>query len=257
MRVITVPCHFDNYAYIVICDEKKEAIVIDPAEYYPVSSELEKLGVRLSGIYCTHHHADHIGGLEDFCAEHPLVKVYGHASDMTRVNGMNGPLIHGQDVTVGNITGEVLHTPGHTSGSVSYLFKNNLFTGDTLFGAGCGRLFEGSAEQMYESLSLLMKKSSDQTEVYFGHEYTQQNLKFAQFLEPLNSEIEGRINFSATQRNKDRPTGPSTMKLERATNPFLRCTLTSVVAQIKDKLFLETDDPPTVFGAMRRLKDSY
>ena len=257
MQVITVPCHFDNYAYILVCDETNEAAVIDPAEYYPVSSELEKLGVKLTGIFCTHHHADHIGGLEDFCSEYPGLKVYGHTGDLNRIGGMNTPLEHGQVVTVGNITGRVLHTPGHTSGSVCYFFNTVLFTGDTLFGAGCGRLFEGSADQMYGSLMLLHAECSDLTEVYFGHEYTQQNLKFAQFLEPDSHDIKNRIEGADSLRSDNLPTTPSTMELECATNPFLRCDQSSVIENVKDELFQNTDDPASVFGAIRRLKDSY
>ncbi len=140
MKIITVPCSFDNYGYLIICEETGDAAIVDPAEFYPISCELERLGVRLRSIYCTHHHADHIGGLDDFLNQFPGLPVYGHESDKRRIRGMNCSLTDGDKIQVGNIQGQVMHTPGHTTGSICFLLEDALFTGDTLFSAGCGRL---------------------------------------------------------------------------------------------------------------------
>jgi hydroxyacylglutathione hydrolase len=257
MKVITVPCLFDNYGYLIICEETGAAAVVDPAEFYPVASEIERAGVQLQAIYCTHHHADHIGGVEDLLGQFPGIAVYGHESDRRRIQGMNSPLIDGSEFRVGNIAGRVLHTPGHTTGSLCYLIGDALFTGDTLFGGGCGRLFEGSPKQMYDALNSRIKPLPPETKVYFGHEYTASNLKFANFVESDSEEVQKRLEQAAAQREKGVLTTPSTLKTEVETNPFLRCSEKTIIDSVAEKFIGEALDPLSVFTALRRLKDSF
>jgi hydroxyacylglutathione hydrolase len=257
MKITVLPCLFDNYAYLIVCEETGNAAVVDPAEFYPVFREIERTGVRLQAIYCTHHHADHIGGLADLLREYPGLPVFGHESDKRRIPGMNHSLADGGEVRVGNIAGQVLHTPGHTSGSVCYLFDDVLFTGDTMFGAGCGRLFEGRPQQMYEALNLTLKPLPPRTNVYFGHEYTVNNLKFAGFVEPDNAAIGRRMEEAVTRREQGLFTTPSTMELECRTNPFLRCTEKSIVDSVAKKFIGEAHDPLSVFTALRQRKDNF
>jgi hydroxyacylglutathione hydrolase len=257
MKIVSLPCSFDNYGYLIICEETGEAAIVDPAEFYPLSCEIERSGVRLQSIYCTHHHADHIGGLEDLLDEFPGLSVYGHESDERRIPGMNHLLTDGSEIQIGNIKGQVIYTPGHTSGSICYQVEDALFTGDTLFGAGCGRLFEGSPQQMYDALNRRIKPLPPQTKVYFGHEYTIQNLKFADFIEPDNELVRQRLELAVGARENGQLTTPSTLKLECETNPFLRCEEEGVIGSVTEKLLGEAVDPVSVFTALRRVKDSF
>ena len=257
MKIVALPCSFDNYGYLIVCEETGEAAIVDPAEFYPLSCEIERLGVRLHSIYCTHHHADHIGGLEEWLGEFPGLAVYGHENDERRIPGMNRTLTDGSKIRIGNIEGQVLYTPGHTTGSLCYLVGDALFTGDTLFGAGCGRLFEGSPKQMYDALNGRIKSLPPETKVYFGHEYTSQNLKFASFVEPDNLSVSKRLELTTAQREKGQLTTPSTLKVECETNPFLRCEEEGGIRSVAEKLTGEALDPLSVFTALRRLKDSF
>lgn len=257
MKIVVLPCSFDNYGYLIVCEKTGEAAIVDPGEYFPISNEIERTGVNLKSIFCTHHHADHIGGLEDLLGEFPELSVYGHESDARRIPGMNHSLTDGSKVRVGNIDGQVIYTPGHTTGSICYLFEDALFTGDTLFGAGCGRLFEGSPKQMYDALTLRVKPLPPQTKVYFGHEYTIQNLKFACFIEPDNKAVSKRLELVTVQRDEGDLTTPSTLKIECETNPFLRCEAKGVLGSVAEKGLGEALDPLSAFTALRRLKDSF
>ncbi len=257
MRVEIIPCHFDNFSYLLICEKTGKAAIVDPAEYYPVSKAIGEQGIEIQVAYCTHHHADHIGGLEDLLNEFPGLSVYGHESDERRIPGMNRSLTDGSDIRIGNLKGEVIYTPGHTSGSICYQVEDALFTGDTLFGAGCGRLFEGSPKQMYGALNMKIKPLPPQTKVYFGHEYTIQNLKFADFIEPDNELVRQRLELAVGARENGKLTTPSTLKLECETNPFLRCEEQGVVESVTEKLMGEALDPLSVFTALRKLKDSF
>lgn len=222
MKVFPLTCSFDNYSYLLVCEQTGLCGVVDPTEAYPVWQKAEGLSVQLTKVFCTHHHRDHIGGLADLLDEQPDLEVYGFHSDEGRIPGMTHTLRDGDGVQVGKQAGTVLHSPGHTSGSVCYLFDDHLFTGDTLFGGGCGRLFEGSFEQMYHSLSRIAALP-ESTKIYFGHEYSETNMAFAMTVEAENPLVRERFNKVKELVKLDFPTVPSTLLEEKQTNPFLRC----------------------------------
>jgi hydroxyacylglutathione hydrolase len=216
MQVLAVPCLRDNYAYLVI--DRTAAAVVDPGEAGPVVEAIARAGVRLAAVWLTHHHWDHVGGVQALAAAHPGLKVIAHDSDLGRVAGATRGVRDGEVITLGDVRATIVHNPGHTLGAISYWIDAGdgaVFTGDTLFGAGCGRLFEGTASQMYASLTRLAALPPS-TRVYFGHEYTASNLAFATHVEPDNQAITARAAALRT------PSTPSTIGDERATNPFVR-----------------------------------
>lgn len=256
MKVIPIPCLKDNYAYLLVCDETGQAGVVDPSEAGPVELAAAKAGVALVAILNTHHHWDHTGGNKDLLAKHPGLKVYGHASDKGRIDGLTDGLSHGQEFTLGKLRIRGLHNPGHTTGGISYSVDGAVFTGDTLFAAGCGRLFEGTPEMMYESLCKVIGGLPRATRVYFGHEYTENNLRFAAMMEPDNAAIQARLARVHATRQEGGWTTPSTLEEEWATNPFMRGD--SPAIQAKAKALDPSNDlsPAAVLGAVRKLKDT-
>ena len=224
MRVVPVPCLSDNYAYLVICDETHECAVVDPSEAAPVLEALERAKAKLVAIWNTHHHFDHVGGNEAI-ARKGVRYVSGHASDSGRIPGQTRFLETGDVVEVGKVRARAMHVPGHTLGAVAYVIDREgdraVFTGDTMFLAGCGRLFEGTPAQMHASLQSLAALPPE-TRVYCGHEYTASNLRFAHHVEPSNPDVARAMDAVAKTREAGRPTVPGTIAEERATNPFVR-----------------------------------
>jgi len=215
MRVVSIPCLSDNYAYLVI--DGTQAAIVDPSAAPPVLEAIEREGVTPAAIWLTHHHWDHVGGVEGIVAKHPGIEVVAHKSDEARVPKVTKLVDDGDIVTLGSLTANILHNPGHTLGAISYWIADGdgaVFTGDTLFGAGCGRVFEGTPPMMHESLHKLAALPPT-TRVYFGHEYTAANLEFARHVEPNNAAVAARLE------TVDTPSTPSTIGIERETNPFL------------------------------------
>jgi hydroxyacylglutathione hydrolase len=213
MRVVVVPMLEDNFGYLVI--DGTDAVIVDPSEHTAVCSALARDGLHPRAIWLTHHHRDHVGGVEGLLEDFPGIEVVAHASEASRIPRLTRGLSDGDHLALGALRGTVLHTPGHTLGALTYVIAGAAFTGDTLFGAGCGRVFEGTMEMMHASLRRLASLPPA-TRVYFGHEYTAANLAFAAEVEPGNRDIDARARATAT------PSAPSTIELELATNPFLR-----------------------------------
>ncbi|MGN6105877.1 MAG: hydroxyacylglutathione hydrolase [Kofleriaceae bacterium] len=246
MRVVAVPCLEDNYAYLVI--EGGLAAVVDPGEAAPVEAALAREGVALAAIWATHHHRDHVGGVRDLLAIHPGIEVVAGERDADKVPGVTHRLADGDPVALGALRGRAIHNPGHTLGATSIEIEGAVFTGDTLFGAGCGRVFEGDAAMMHASLARLAALPPE-TRVYFGHEYTASNLRFAAAVEPENPQIARRAAALAP------PSTPSTIADERATNPFLRAGEQAVIAAAAARGAAR--DPVSVFAAIRAWKDGF
>ncbi len=258
MRVVPVPCLKDNYAYLVICEASKEAAVVDPSEAPPVLAAAAREGVRLRAVWNTHHHWDHVGGNEAIATENPGIEIVAHESDRSRVPGQTRGVTEGDRVSVGDVTAEIIHNPGHTSGAVSYVISEPraVFTGDTLFGAGCGRVFEGTHAEMRASLDKLAALPAD-TAVYFGHEYTDKNLRFSSAAEPDNAAVKERHRRVQTVRAAGDPSVPSTIAEELDTNPFLRTASETIVSTLRERGESDTRGKDAVFAALRRWKDSF
>jgi len=255
MRIVQIPLLRDNYGYLAVCEETGAAAIVDPSEAEPVLARIEKEKIDVKAILNTHHHRDHTGGNSGLLAR-LRVEVYGHQSDEQRIPGITRKIDDGDEVRVGKSAGRVLFIPGHTTGHVAYLFGKNLFCGDTLFTAGCGRLFEGTAEQMLNSLTKLKRLAAD-TLVYCGHEYTEKNLEFALTLEPGNPKLRARMERVRAERAEGRPTVPATMAEEIETNPFLRWDSAELKENLR-KRFPELElNPVPVFAKVRQLKDQF
>ena len=255
MNITQIPLLRDNYGYLVVCDKTNQAAVIDPSEAEPVLRRIGQEKVTLTAILNTHHHRDHTGGNEGILAAH-RVRVYGHKSDRARVFGMTDGVDEGDEIQIGELKGKVFFIPGHTTGHVAYLFENNLFCGDTLFTAGCGRLFEGTAEQMHGSLKKLMALP-DNTKIYCGHEYTESNLRFAMTVEGKNPKLAARFERVQGLRARGTATVPSTLEEEKLTNPFLRWDSEEIQASVKAAAPGSRGDPVSVFAAVRKMKDAF
>lgn len=222
LTVTLIPCLRDNYAYLLTSRATNEAAVVDPSEAGPVIAAVEAAGVDLVCVLNTHHHWDHTGGNKGLLARWPALGVYGFQSDEGRIPGQTVSLSDGDRVHFADQSADVKHIPGHTTGAVAYCFPGRVFTGDTLFFAGCGRLFEGTPEMMHRSIQRLVDELPPETEVYSGHEYTVSNLRFAAAAEPGNADIVTQLSWAEAERAAGRPTMPSTLELERRVNPFVR-----------------------------------
>lgn len=256
LDVLAIPAFRDNYIWLLrhAGASGKSAVVVDPGDAGPVDQVLAQAGLNLAAILVTHHHADHQGGVASLAARYRAA-VYGPAVES--ITGLTHGLAGGETIELPALGApvRVLSVPGHTSGHLAYLIGNRLFCGDTLFGAGCGRLFEGTPAQMAASLGLLASLPDD-TAVYCAHEYTEANLRFAAAVEPGNPAIRQRAVEAAAVRARGEPTVPSTLALEKATNPFLRCEQPGVIAAAQAR-GAATNDRVSVFAAIRSWRNEF
>lgn len=222
LEIHQFPCLNDNYGYLVHEPTSGATAAIDTPEVEPILKALDEKGWRLTHILNTHHHYDHAGGNEALKAATGC-QIIGPKNEAAKIPGIDLPVGEGDEVTLGAVTAQVLDVPGHTAGHIAYYFAEAgvAFVGDTLFALGCGRLFEGTPEQMWTSLQKLMALPDD-TVVYCAHEYTQANARFALSVEPENAALVTRAKEIDAARAAGRPTVPTTIGLEKATNPFLR-----------------------------------
>ena len=250
LRIERIPTLGDNYTYLLVCEETGEAAVVDAPEAGPVLRRAEQVGARVTKILSTHHHADHSAANPELSKRFDA-PVFGHVSDSARLPGLTDALEEGDTVAVGRETARVLFIPAHTRGHIAYVFDaaGAVFCGDTLFAAGCGRLFEGTPEMMFDALHHKLGALPDSLRVYCGHEYTESNLRFAAHVDPENSAVrakQARVRTIRAGKADDwhaaragEMTIPSTIGEERLTNPFLRA--------------LDAAD----LGRLRALKDAF
>lgn len=254
MKIKILPALTDNYMYLITCENTKEAAVVDPVEPDTVLEAVEAEGVNLTKILTTHHHWDHAGGNEQLVKKSKgALQVFGGDK---RIGALTTEVKQGDTFKIGDINVQCLFTPCHTSGHICYYVTAPeqapaVFTGDTLFVAGCGRFFEGTAEQMYSALIEKLGNLPDNTRVFCGHEYTVQNLKFARFIDKQNPEILKKMSWADEQRQRGLPTVPSTIGEEKIYNPFMRVMMGEIQSHAG------TSSPVTTMQYIRREKDGF
>ncbi len=253
MEIVTVPCLSDNYAFLVHDPETGATAVVDVPDETPIEGELARRGWALSDILVTHHHADHIDGVEAL-RESTGAKVTGAKADAHRLPRLDRAVAEGDSFKLGSAEVRVLDVSGHTVGHIAFHVPaaNAVFTADSLMALGCGRLFEGTAPQMWESLSKLARLPPD-TLVCSGHEYTEANARFALTVEPNNPDLVSRAERVRAARARGEPTVPSTLAEELATNPFLRARLPDV----KSTIGLPQASDAEAFAEIRSRKDRF
>ena len=253
MKILTVKCLKDNYSYIVFNEESLFAVVIDPSESEPVINEIKRNNLKLKYIFNTHHHYDHVGGNIKL-KEKYRCKVVGYEKDKDRIPEIDIGLKDNQKWKNELFECDILHVPGHTAGHICiYIEKiNALFTGDTLFSLGCGRIFEGTYTEMFNSLNK-MKKFPKKTKIYCGHEYTKKNSDFCLSIDTNNSKLRHKIDKIKNDIKLDKPTIPSTLEDELECNIFLRADN----LEIQKQLGINSSDPIETFTKLRELKDNF
>ena len=240
--------------WLVVLPASNQCLIVDPTAYEPVHQALKKAQLQPIAILVTHHHLDHVGGIEALCAEYRTIKVYAPATE--QIAHVTHPVQHEHVLSWAGFCVRVIGVPGHTLGHIAYAGDNVLFAGDTLFAAGCGRVFEGTHEQMYSSLCTLAKLPGD-TLLYCAHEYTYENLQFAQQVQPKNKHVAGRLQHVSHLRTQGLPTLPCSLSVEYLTNPFLRCHLPCVRESAQQYCGKTLHDPVEVFAILRQWKDTW
>ncbi|MEP6391102.1 MAG: hydroxyacylglutathione hydrolase [Halioglobus sp.] len=263
LTIQPVPAFTDNYIWLLQDPDSREAFVVDPGDAAPVEERLQELGLTLAGILITHHHFDHVGGLNAL-KEHHQCTVYGPHNPA--ISGIDNVVSAGESITVLGREFDILEVPGHTLDHIAYFSAGGvdgaetnpplLFCGDTLFAGGCGRVFEGTFPMMLASLESLAQLPGS-TEVYCAHEYTLANLAFAQAVEPDNPDLASRVTLAKQTRQQNRPTVPSTIALEQATNPFLRAHSEQLREALRQQGRLEEETAEGVFATVRGWKDNF
>ncbi len=254
LQVFPIPAFSDNYIWCFYNDG--HAMVVDPGDATPVLQFMQDKGLTLDTVLVTHHHADHTGGLKKLRSEYPSLTVIGPQNP--KIAGLTERVTEGQAISIGvlDLQFDVLELPGHTLDHIAFVGHGGVLCGDTLFSAGCGRLFEGTPSQMMSSLAKL-SALPDSTKVWCTHEYTLANLRFANAVEPNNQMLKAYTDWAQNERAHERPTLPSTIGEQKAVNPFLRAHSDEVkqTAQQQSELALNTE--LDVFTAVRRWKDNF
>jgi len=249
MHVITVPCYTDNYAYLVTEEGSGHCVVVDAPEAPPIEAALAQYGLTLDAIWLTHHHFDHVTGVAELAKTRPGLEVLGGAYDMEhgRIAGQTRALTDGETFRYAGHEVRILEVPGHTLGAIAYVVDGDVFTGDTLFLAGCGRVFEGTMEMMSQSLGRFRDLPSE-TRIYCGHEYTLSNLRFALSVEPGRAELATALERAQGKRDAGEFTVPGRLEDELRQNPFLR---------FDDPALMGALTPVESFSKLRQAKDSF
>ncbi|KPA20982.1 Hydroxyacylglutathione hydrolase [Shimia sp. SK013] len=253
LQIVTIPCLSDNYAFLIHDDKSGDTALVDAPEPGPILDTLSDRGWTLSHVLLTHHHWDHVDGLADVLAQHPA-KVVGATADAGRLPPLDISVTEGDSVTIGGEAAQIIDVSGHTMGHIAFYFPATgaVFTADSLMALGCGRLFEGPPEVMFDSLAKLAALPPE-TIVCSGHEYTESNARFAITVDPDNPALKMRIDKIRSDREKNIPTVPSLLSDELATNPFLRGHDPAVQAVVG----MQGAAPTEVFAEIRRRKDSF
>ena len=253
LKVYIIPCLKNNYSFVAHDTETDNIAVVDPSEFKPINDFIEKKFKKIDYILNTHHHFDHIGGNLDLQKKYNA-KIVGSKKDEKRIPGINIKLSDNENFNLGNIIFKIFLMPGHTSGHICFYAKKEkvVFTGDTLFSLGCGRVFEGTHLEMLESLKLIKRLPID-TQIYCGHEYTQKNLDFCTQYEENNTKLKEKKKWIISRLDQNQPTIPISVKEELNTNIFLRCDN----SEVKKSLDMQNSTELEVFKKLRDLKDVF
>jgi hydroxyacylglutathione hydrolase len=257
MEIQRIPAFQDNYIFVIHDPEHHTAAVVDPGDARPVLAFLDAIKAKLTVIFNTHHHMDHVGGNRQLLEHFPDAVVYGGAEDRDRIPGQQVFLRGGDEVTFAGRKARVYFVPGHTRAHIAYYFEptevdawGELFCGDTLFAGGCGRLFEGTPEQMVDSLAKL-RQLPDRTRVWCAHEYTLKNLRFAITVDPDNLALQQRLEAVKQARDHHQATVPADLAMEKQTNPFLRWDYPELQQAVSGR------SPVQTFARLRGKKDMF
>ncbi len=254
MKITQLQASKDNYIYILTCEETKMVGVVDPTEAEIVLDWLDNHELELNCIFNTHHHHDHTGGNARLQAKFPECEIVAPAAEYDKIPNIDLPVIDGHGVRLGKLRAQVIDVKGHTKGHVAYWFReeNIVFCGDVLFSLGCGRIFEGTPKEMWESLKKL-RSLPEETIIYPAHEYTKTNAEFALTVEKNNPLLQNYVTKIRKMRYENKPTVPSLLAVEKAINPFLRCD----IPQFKKAVNMEDVSDLEVFTEIRARKDSF
>ena len=253
IELVTIPCLSDNYAFLIHDKSSSETMLVDAPEAKPITQKLQEKGWRLTHVFLTHHHSDHVDGLSDVIKNHDA-KIIGSKTDKKRLPALDIEVSEGDQILVGNQRGQIFDVSGHTLGHLAVSFKEAkvVFTGDSLMALGCGRVFEGNHSQMWGSLKK-MRALDPEYLVCSGHEYTASNARFALTIDPDNLDLQKRAKEIGKMRSQNLPTVPSKLELEIKTNPFLR----PQSAEIRNNLNMNDCTDEEVFSEIRDRKDKF
>ena len=253
MKIDIVPCLSDNYSYVMYDKESNLVAVIDPSNFKSVDDHINRKYKRLDYIFNTHHHFDHTGGNLELKKKYNA-KIAAYQLDKNKINNIDIFLTENSELNFGNVNFKILLTPGHTKGHIAFYYKKEkiVFTGDTLFSLGCGRIFEGTYKEMFNSLNKIKKLPKD-TKIYCGHEYTAKNYEFCFFYEPNNKKLKEKKLWIDEKIKNNTPTVPTTLENECDTNIFLRCADIA----LKKRLNMDDSSDEDIFQKLRNLKDEF